>query len=132
MRDTVIDAKTHMKGWVAALIGFEDTEGDMDELAHHGAQDDHVYLAKGSQSVSEGTAPVSPCESHHGWHVEGFSQKGMSPTLERRVLPLTLEPDSHWRGFNPAKAAACRAVLKRRCSSQNYKTFAPINLEDPR
>ena len=46
-----------MKSWIEGLSRLEDAEGDMNEFAHHGADDDHGYLAGGGEAIPKGTAP---------------------------------------------------------------------------
>ena len=43
--------------WVEGLTGLEDPVGDMDELAHHGADDEHRGLASGGQALTEALTP---------------------------------------------------------------------------
>ena len=50
-----------MKSWIEGLSRLEDAERDMDELAHHGADDDHGYLAGGrcTKYFSRRSVPVA-------------------------------------------------------------------------
>jgi hypothetical protein len=48
-----------MKRWIEGLSRLEDAEGDMDEFAHHGADDDQGYLA----GASEPKSTVVPAQS---------------------------------------------------------------------
>lgn len=56
---------------------LQDTKGDMDELAHHGSDDDHWRLARRSEPVTEGAPPSGACDSDHGRHVECLAQERM-------------------------------------------------------
>lgn len=40
-----------MKRWIEGLSRLEDTEDDMDEFAHHGADDDHGRLAGSGEAI---------------------------------------------------------------------------------
>ena len=48
-----------MKSWIKELPRLEDAERDMDEFAHHGADDDQGYLA----GASEPKSTVVPAQS---------------------------------------------------------------------
>lgn len=42
-----------MKRRIEGLAGFDDAEGDMDELAHHGADDELGGFAVGGEALAE-------------------------------------------------------------------------------
>ena len=94
-----------MKSGLKGLSRLEDAEGDLDEFAHHGADDDHGDLASGGETIPKGAAPSGFVQGDHGGHVQGLAQAGVAH-FERRGLPRTLLPDSCGRGSRPAKAAA--------------------------
>jgi len=52
---------------------FEHAEGDVDELAHDGAEDAHFGFASGTESGSE-VAQRLVFDGHQGRHVEGLAQ----------------------------------------------------------
>ena len=49
---------------------FEDAEGDLCELTHHGADDQLGRLAVGGQAFKKALPPVGPIEGDQGGHVE--------------------------------------------------------------
>jgi CRISPR-associated endoribonuclease Cas6 len=81
----------------------------MNELSHHGADDEHGRLAGGGQTVTEEFAPVGSVERHHCGHVEGFAQKGMTDLGQARfavhagirvmLSRITCEAHLHWRDW---------------------------------
>src|SRR5574338_437742 len=74
-----------MHSRVEGLSRLEHAIGHMEELAHHGADDEHRRLAVGGQAQTEELAPVGPVEGHHGWHVEGLAQEGMADLGHARL-----------------------------------------------
>jgi hypothetical protein len=42
-----------MKRWIEGFPRLENAEGDMNEFAHHGADEDHGCLAGGGESIPE-------------------------------------------------------------------------------
>lgn len=50
----------------------------MNELAHHGTNDQFGRFARISQPLSEAFAPVRFVQRSHRGHVQGFSDKGVT------------------------------------------------------
>jgi len=73
-----------MKSWFEGLSRLEDAEGDMNEFAHHGADDDHGGLAGGGEAIPEGPTPSGLMQSDHGRHVQRLAQAGVSHFREAR------------------------------------------------
>jgi hypothetical protein len=76
-----------MKSWIEGLSRLEDAEGDMDEFAHHGADDDHGYLAGGSETIPKGAAPSGFVQGDRGGHVQGLARAGMADFREAGLAP---------------------------------------------
>ena len=76
-----------MKRWIERCSRLKDAEGHVDELAHHGAEDDHGGLAGGGQTVSECAPPRGLRGGDHGGHVERLAQQSMAHLGETR-FPL--------------------------------------------
>ena len=74
-----------MQGGIEEFSGLEDAERDMDEFAHHGADDDHRDLAGGGETIPKGAAPSSFVQGNHGGHVQGLAQAGMAGFREARL-----------------------------------------------
>ena len=53
---------------------FEDAEGDVDELAHDGANDAHFGFASSTKSGSEAAQWRVVFDGYQSRHVEGFAQ----------------------------------------------------------
>ncbi len=76
-----------MKCWIESLARLEDAEGDVDELAHHGADDELGWLALGGEALAEAPPPFGLVERDHGGHVEGAAQEGVADLGEARLAP---------------------------------------------
>src|ERR1700684_3871406 len=50
----------------------------MKDLAHHGANDEHVRLASGKQALSEFLSPERLVKRRDGRHVQGLADEGMA------------------------------------------------------
>lgn len=49
-----------MKRWIERLTRLEDTEGDVNELTHHGAEDDHGRFQPTHAEALPGSAGKRP------------------------------------------------------------------------
>lgn len=78
-----------MKRRIEGLSRFEDAEYDMNELAHHGADDDHGRLADSSESFPKGPPPSGLMQGHHGRHVKRLAQPRMTHFREARFAAHT-------------------------------------------
>lgn len=93
---------------------LKDAVGDMDELTHHGADDDHGRLSGLGQTCSKRLAPGGFIKSRHGRHVEGFAQQGMSHFGEpcfavdaaAREMLTRIEAAAHWRSLSKRVGSA--------------------------
>ena len=96
-----------MKSWIEGLSRLEDAEGDLDEFAHHGADDDHGDLAGGGETIPKGAAPSGFVQGNHGGHVQGLAQAGMADfreagftahpaTVASLLQQLAAHPDAAW------------------------------------
>jgi hypothetical protein len=57
---------------------FQDTKSHMNEFSHHGTDDDHRTLPRGSQPSTEFFSPLGFVKCHHRRHVQRFAQKSMA------------------------------------------------------
>jgi len=69
---------------------FEHTEGDMDKLAHEGADDAHFRFAGGAKPGSEVAQGRVVFDGYQGRHVEGLAQVAVA--LFAYSQALLLEP----------------------------------------
>jgi len=60
-----------MKGGIESYARFQDAERDIDELAHHGADDELGGLAVRGQAFAEAPAPLGFVEGNQGRHIAG-------------------------------------------------------------
>ena len=59
-----------MQSWIEGFARFEYAEGDMNELTHHCAKNQHRWFASGGQPIPEGAPPHGSRRCHHGRHVQ--------------------------------------------------------------
>jgi len=64
---------------------FEDAEGDVDELAHNGADHTHFGFASGAKSASEVTQRRVVFDGHQGRHVQGLAQVAVASVATHRA-----------------------------------------------
>jgi hypothetical protein len=119
-----------MKCRIEGPSGLEHAERDMDELAHHGADDDFGRLAVSHQTLTKAFAPVGFVEGDESGHVEGAAQEGMAD-LGQAGFTRTLLPDSWCFGLRPAKAVTWRALVNRSGSAQKANQVAMLRSPRP-
>ena len=76
-----------MQSRIEGFARLEDAEGDMDELAHHCAENEHGRLACCGQPIPEGAPPHGSRRSHHGGHVQRAAQRRMAHLRQSRLAP---------------------------------------------
>jgi hypothetical protein len=74
-----------MKCRIEGFSRFEDAEGDVEELAHHRADDELWRLAGGGEAFAEAPAPGGLVQRHHGGHVERLAQEGVADLGQARL-----------------------------------------------
>ena len=67
-----------MQSRIERFSRLEDAEGDMNELSHHGADDEHGGFACSGQTQTEALPPGRFIQCSHSRHIEGFAQEGMA------------------------------------------------------
>jgi hypothetical protein len=97
-----------MKSGIEGLSRLEDAKGDLDEFAHHGADDDHGYLAGGGEAIPKDAAPSGFVQGDHGGPVPGlapasmarFREAGLAPHAAARLMLARVEAGEgrRWAG----------------------------------
>lgn len=91
-----------MKRRIEVCPRLEDTEGNMDKLTYHGAEDDH----SGGQTVLNARPPGGLRGGDHSGHVERFAQQGMAHLGEAR---FALHAAGRWRSRSVSVSSGSRA-----------------------
>jgi len=67
-----------MKSRIEGFSRFQDAEGDMNELAHHSADNELRRLAGAGQAVFKALAPSGLIERDHSRHIQRLAQESMA------------------------------------------------------
>jgi hypothetical protein len=76
-----------MESRIEGFSGLEDTERDMNQLAHHGADNQLGRFAIRREAFAEALAPIRFVKGDHRRHVEGAAQEGMADLGQARFAP---------------------------------------------
>src|SRR6185369_1525335 len=76
-----------MKCGVEGVAGTNHTEGDLSELAHHGADDEFWRFAVAGQALAKALTPLGFVQGNHRGHIQGAAQEGMSDLRKTRSHP---------------------------------------------